>query len=168
MEDILGTIKKLDGKLDDKKFVATVNANKRIAIKIFKGPNLREVAKDLEDDRFEHWDPDIGKEIVTFQVEYTDSTAENGFLLANIMFFISLMNDPSQKDSPRYYEIMTSGDWKDEFGDTHELIVNKQFTADEYRKAVKYAIGLIDDYDNKYLPEQCKKQLIQVMEDTSV
>ena len=69
MEDILEKIKKFNAKIEDRKIRHTINANKNIALIIKKG-NTDNIIRDLQDNRFEHWD-ELGQEVVTFIVEYT-------------------------------------------------------------------------------------------------
>lgn len=166
MEDILEKIKKFNAKIEDRKIRHTINANKNIALIIKKG-NTDNIIRDLQDNRFEHWD-ELGQEVVTFIVEYTDTTAEKGFIYAEFSFFISVVNDRGNKDRPMFYDVRSGGMWKDELGEEHEIILNKDSELDEFGKAIKFLEDLIDEYDPKYFPKQARQKLIELMETCAV
>ena len=166
MEDILEKIKKFNAKIEDRKIRHTINANKNIALIIKKG-NTDNIIRDLQDNRFEHWD-ELGQELITFSISYTDATAKNKFLEAEESFFVYIVNDRSSKDRPMYYTANAYGEWKDELGDDHEVVINKDIETDDLNKAIQFLEDRINDFDETYIPKQARSKLESVMENCMV
>ena len=67
-----------------------------------------------------------------------------------------------------FYDVRSGGMWKDELGEEHEIILNKDSELDEFGKAIKFLEDLIDEYDPKYFPKQARQKLIELMETCAV
>lgn len=166
MEDILAKIMKLEGKIENKKYTKVINANETIVIEVSKGPT-KNIIRDLQDNRFEHWD-ELGQELITFSISYTDATAKNKFLEAEESFFVYIVNDRNSKDRPMYYTARTYGEWKDELGDEHEVVLNKDIETEDLNKAIQFLEDCINDFDETYIPKQARSKLESVMENCMV